>query len=73
MVSAPIFVLEGSRLMHIILRSYGKVILSLAGALAAALILTLIVHTINAKTNNSVNGIEYESYAHDSINIENKE
>lgn len=59
--------------MHVILYSYGKVIISLAGALAAALILTLIVSTINVKTSNSVNNIEYESYVHDSINIGNEE
>lgn len=59
--------------MHVILHSYGKVIISLAGALAAALILTLIVSTINVKTSNSVNNIEYESYVHDSINIGNEE
>ena len=40
---------------------YGKVVVALAGVLAAVLLTVVVVGTVNEKTTKAVNSLEYES------------
>lgn len=54
--------------MHDIIEHYGKVIIALAGVLAALLLTASVVTTISTKTKSAVNGIEYESQIRNAFN-----
>lgn len=47
--------------MHDIIEHYGKVIVALAGVIAALLLTTTIVGMVTNKTTKAVNGLEYEN------------
>ena len=53
--------------MHDIIEHYGKVIIALAGVLAA-LLLAAVVTTISNKTKTAVSGIEYETQIRNAFN-----
>lgn len=57
--------------MQDIIEHYGKVIIALAGILAATLITVAIVKTVNSKTTKAVNSIDYESQINGAINNAN--
>jgi hypothetical protein len=46
--------------MHDIIEHYGKVIVALAGALAAVLLTVSVVGTVKQKTTDAVDGIAYQ-------------
>ncbi len=46
--------------MHDIIEHYGKVVVALAGALAAVLLTVSVVGVVKEKTNNAVDKIAYE-------------
>ena len=52
--------------MHDIIEHYGKVIIALAGVLAALLLTAAVVTTISNKT--AVSGIEYETQIRNAFN-----
>lgn len=54
--------------MHDIVEHYGKVIIALAGVLAALLLTAAVVTTISNKTKTAVNGIEYETQIRNAFN-----
>lgn len=54
--------------MNQIIEHYGKVIIALAGILAATLITVAIVSIVNTKTRDSVNNIEYDNDIKNAIN-----
>lgn len=54
--------------MQDIIEHYGKVIIALAGILAATLITVAVVATVNRKTNAAVDNIQYDSQISDAIN-----
>lgn len=54
--------------MHDILEHYGKVIVALAGILAAVLITALVVNVIQNKTTSAVSGIDYQEQIDDAVN-----
>lgn len=60
--------------MQDIIEHYGKVIIALAGILAATLITVAVVATVNRKTNAAVDNIQYDSQISDAINknLDNK-
>jgi hypothetical protein len=60
--------------MQDIIEHYGKVIIALAGILAATLITVAVVATVNKKTNAAVDNIQYDSQISDAINksLDNK-
>lgn len=60
--------------MQDIIEHYGKVIIALAGILAATLITVAVVRTVSQKTNAAVNDIQYDSQISDAINksLDNK-
>ena len=47
--------------MSDIIEHYGKVVVALAGVLAAVLLTVVVVGTVNEKTTKAVNSLEYES------------
>ena len=47
--------------MSDIIEHYGKVVVALAGVLAAVLLTVVVVGTVNEKTTEAVNSLEYES------------
>ena len=47
--------------MHDIIEHYGKVIIALAGVIAALLLTAAVVTTISHNTKTAVSGIEYET------------
>ena len=53
--------------MHDIIEHYGKVIIALAGVLAALLLTAAVVTTISNKTK-AVSGIEYETQIRNAFN-----
>ena len=53
--------------MHDIIEHYGKVIVSLAGVLAAVLLTVAVVVIVNQKTVNAVENIQYEEQIRDAI------
>ncbi len=54
--------------MHDIIEHYGKVIIALAGVLAALLLTAVVVTTISNKTKTAVSGIEYETQIRNAFN-----
>ncbi len=57
--------------MHDIIEHYGKVIVALAGVIAALLLTTAIVGMVTNKTTKAVNGLEYQSEIATSFNTNN--
>lgn len=53
--------------MQDIIEHYGKVIVALAGVLAAILITAVVVGIVSNKTQSAVSGIEYESRINNAI------
>ena len=47
--------------MSDIIEHYGKVVVALAGVLAAVLLTVVVFGTVNEKTTEAVNSLEYES------------
>ena len=56
--------------MHDIIEHYGKVIVALAGVLAAVLLTVAVVKIVNAKTTTAVDNISYEQQIQDAISGE---
>lgn len=56
--------------MHDIIEHYGKVIVALAGVLAAVLLTVAVVKIVNTKTTTAVDNISYEQQIHDAISGE---
>jgi NADH:ubiquinone oxidoreductase subunit 3 (subunit A) len=54
--------------MHDIIEHYGKVVVALAGVLAAVLLTVAVVRIVNTKTTTAVNNISYEQQINDAIN-----
>ena len=57
--------------MHDIIEHYGKVVVALAGVLAAVLLTVAVVSIVNTKTKAAVEGISYEQEVNDAINNSN--
>ncbi len=56
--------------MHDIIEHYGKVVVALAGVLAAVLLTVAVVGIVNTKTTAAVENISYEQEINDAINGE---
>lgn len=56
--------------MHDIIEHYGKVVVALAGVLAAVLLTVEVVSIVNTKTKKAVDNISYEQQVNDAINGE---
>ena len=56
--------------MHDIIEHYGKVIVALAGVLAAVLLTVAVVKIVNTKTTTAVDNIFYEQQIQDAISGE---
>ena len=56
--------------MHDIIEHYGKVIVALAGVLAAVLLTVAVVKIVNTKTTTAVDNISYEEQIQDAISGE---
>ncbi len=56
--------------MHDIIEHYGKVIVALAGVLAAGLLTVAVVKIVNTKTTTAVDNISYEQQIQDAISGE---
>lgn len=56
--------------MHDIIEHYGKVIVALAGVLAAVLLTVAVVKIVNTKTTTAVDNISYERQIQDAISGE---
>ena len=56
--------------MHDIIEHYGKVIVALAGVLAAVLLTVAVVKIVNTKTTTAVDNISYEQQIPDAISGE---
>lgn len=56
--------------MHDIIEHYGKVVVALAGVLAAVLLTVAVVGIVNTKTTTAVENISYEQEINDAINGE---
>ena len=56
--------------MHHIIEHYGKVIVALAGVLAAVLLTVAVVKIVNTKTTTAVDNISYEQQIQDAISGE---
>ena len=53
--------------MHDIIEHYGKVVVALAGVLAAVLLTVAVVSIVNSKTKTAVENISYEKQLTDAI------
>lgn len=53
--------------MHDIIEHYGKVVVALAGVLAAVLLTVAVVSIVNTKTKAAVDNISYEQQINDAI------
>lgn len=53
--------------MHDIIEHYGKVVVALAGVLAAVLLTAAVVGIVNTKTQKAVDSISYEQQIQDAI------
>lgn len=53
--------------MHDIIEHYGKVIVALAGVLAAVLITVAVVAIVSKKTTDAVENLEYESQINNAV------
>ena len=58
--------------MHDIIEHYGKVIVALAGVLAAVLLTVAVVKIVNTKTTTAVDNISYEQQIQDAISGEGR-
>ena len=56
--------------MHDIIEHYGKVIVALAGVLAAVLLTVAVVKIVNTETTTAVDNISYEQQIQDAISGE---
>ena len=56
--------------MHDIIEHYGKVIVALAGVLAAVLLTVAVVKIVNTKTTTAVDNISYEQQTQDATSGE---
>ena len=56
--------------MHDIIEHYGKVIVALAGVLAAVLLTVAVVKIVNTKTTTAVDNISYEQQIQDAFSGE---
>lgn len=56
--------------MHDIIEHYGKVIVALAGVLAAVLLTVAVVKIVNTKTTTAVDNISYEQQIQDATSGE---
>lgn len=56
--------------MHDIIEHYGKVIVALAGVLAAVLLTVAVVKIVNTKTTTAVDNISYEQQIQDAVSGE---
>ena len=56
--------------MHDIIEHHGKVIVALAGVLAAVLLTVAVVKIVNTKTTTAVDNISYEQQIQDAISGE---
>lgn len=56
--------------MHDIIEHYGKVIIALAGVLAATLLTAAVVTIVSSKTKGAVDSISYEKQIYDAIETE---
>ena len=56
--------------MHDIIEHYGKVIVALAGVIAAVLLTVAVVKIVNTKTTTAVDNISYEQQIQDAISGE---
>ena len=56
--------------MHDIIEHYGKVIVALAGVLAAVLLTVAVVKIVNTKTTTAVDNISYDQQIQDAISGE---
>ena len=56
--------------MHDIIEHYGKVIVAIAGVLAAVLLTVAVVKIVNTKTTTAVDNISYEQQIQDAISGE---
>ena len=56
--------------MHDIIEHYGKVIVALAGVLAAVLLTVAVVKIVNTKTTTALDNISYEQQIQDAISGE---
>ena len=56
--------------MHDIIEHYGRVIVALAGVLAAVLLTVAVVKIVNTKTTTAVDNISYEQQIQDAISGE---
>ena len=56
--------------MHDIIEHYGKVIVALAGVLAAVLLTVAVVKIVNTKTTTAVDNISHEQQIQDAISGE---
>ena len=56
--------------MHDIIEHFGKVIVALAGVLAAVLLTVAVVKIVNTKTTTAVDNISYEQQIQDAISGE---
>lgn len=57
--------------MHDIIEHYGKVVVALAGVLAALLLTTAVVGTITNRTTTAVNKLEYSTDVSNAFNNNN--
>ncbi|MGN0329026.1 MAG: hypothetical protein ACI4D4_08600 [Lachnospira sp.] len=53
--------------MHDIIEHYGKVVVALAGVLAALLLTAAVVSIINGKTTGAIESLSYEDRIYDAI------
>ena len=56
--------------MHDIIEHYGKVVVALAGVLAAVLLTVAVISIVNTKTKTAVDGISYEKHVNDAVSGE---
>lgn len=56
--------------MHDIIEHYGKVIIALAGVLAATLLTAAVVTIVSTKTKGAVDSISYENQIYNAIEAE---
>ncbi|WP_155895242.1 hypothetical protein [Lachnospira multipara] len=58
--------------MHEIIEHYGKVIIALAGVLAATILTAAIVSIVSTKTKTAVDNISYEQQILNAVEVETK-
>ncbi|WP_156092970.1 hypothetical protein [Lachnospira multipara] len=58
--------------MHEIIEHYGKVIIALAGVLAATILTATIVSIVSTKTKTAVDNISYEQQILNAVEVETK-